>query len=368
MTQHSPHPCERNTSSTSSEKHANSCDHQHQHGHHHGLTSGDSYDSIPDSRLLWSVLLNQILTIGQIVAGVLSGSVSLLSDAAHNFSDANSLLIAYIARRISRRPASQQFTFGYHRAELIGATINLTLLAAVGAILVYEAMHRFFDPQPVIGWLMAAASGIALAVDLGTAALLWAMSRGSLNVRTAFVHNLVDAAGSLAVLLGAWIITTTGWTWVDPALTLLIAGYILWQVRSLLPQAVRILMECTPVDFPVESMIASVCQVNRVVGLHHIHVWQLDERHRALEAHVAIASNDAERLESIKSDVKQILEKDYQIHHSTLEFELVAPGSPSENSTTNSCQSGHPEKQHCWQHPEAIENEQADQRDRLGKA
>lgn len=330
---------------------------QNDHGgvgipHSHDLTSGEAYDAIPDSRLLWSVLLNQILTCGQIIAGVLSGSVALLSDAAHNFSDANSLLIAYIARRISRRAASDRYTFGYRRAELIGATINLTLLAAVGFVLIYEAGHRFFDPQPVIGWLMAAAAGLALAVDLGTAALLWAMSRGSLNVRTAFIHNLVDAAGSFAVLIGAAVIMTTGWQWIDPLLTLLIAGYILYQVRLLLPQAVRILMEGTPKDFDLPAMIEVLQRTQKVNSIHHVHVWELDERHRALEACVRIDLTDASALETIKASIKNTLEQRYQIQHSTLEFELTPSPSMTSQPPIQESNVADSSASQCWQNPQ----------------
>ncbi len=308
--------------------HSHNCNeperHDHDHGgahHHHGLTRSDDVAGVSDARLLWSMLLNQILTVGQVIAGILSGSVALLSDAAHNFSDANALLIAYIARRISRRDANQRYTFGYRRAELIGATINLTLLAAIGAYLIYEAIHRFFDPQPIIGWLMAAAAGLALAVDLGTAFLLWAMSRGSLNVRAAFIHNLVDALGSVAVLVGAAAVIWLQWNWVDPLLTLMIAGYVLWQSGTMLPQAARVLMEGAPLNFDMDAMLRDIQAIDGVEDIHHVHVWELDEQHRALEAHIVILPQAANEMEAIKYRVKQILIESYEIRPSTLEFE-----------------------------------------------
>ena len=308
----------------SGDDHRHEHDHGHSHGgsHHHGLTRGDELAGVSDSRLLWSVGLNHVLTAVQVVAGIVSGSVALLSDAAHNFSDANALLIAYIARRISRQEANERYTFGYRRAELIGATINLTLLAAVGLYLIYEAIHRFFDPQPIIGWLMAAAAGVALVVDLGTALLLWAMSKGSLNVRAAFIHNLVDALGSVAVLMGAAAVIWLQWNWVDPLLTLLIAAYVLWQVVTMLPQATRVLMEGAPVDFDFDEMISQIRSIDQVEGLHHVHLWELDEQHRALEAHIIIAREHATEMESIKQRIKAMLVEAYHINHSTLEFEF----------------------------------------------
>lgn len=182
-------------------------------GHSHGLSRSDDLAGVSDLRLIWAVIINHILTVGEVIAGVFSGSVALLSDAAHNFNDANALLIAYIARKISKKEASERFTFGYRRAELLGAVINLTLLAVIGLYLVYEGIRRVFEPEEITGWLMAAASILALIIDVGTALLLWAMSKGSLNVRAAFVHNIVDAAGSIAVLIGVGAIIWLRWNW-----------------------------------------------------------------------------------------------------------------------------------------------------------
>lgn len=295
--------------------------HHGHHGHSHGPTRTTELGEITDARLIWSVVLNQMLTVGQVVAGVFSGSIALLSDAAHNFNDANALLIAYIARRISRKAANERYTFGYRRAELIGATINLTLLGVIGVYLVYEGISRVFQPVEILGWLMAVAATVALIVDVATALLLWSMSRGSLNVRAAFVHNLVDALGSLAVLLGAGAIIWLGWTWVDPALTLLIASYILWQVATMLPQVTRILMQRAPEGLELEQLVKEVEAIEGVENIHHVHVWQLDEHHRSLEAHVVIRNEQLSNLEAIKNRIKECLTASFQIDHSTLEFE-----------------------------------------------
>lgn len=290
-------------------------------GHSHGLTRSDDLAGVSDLRLIWAVVINHILTVGEVIAGVFSGSVALLSDAAHNFNDANALLIAYIARRISKKEASERFTFGYRRAELLGAVINLTLLAVIGLYLVYEGIRRFFEPEPITGWLMAAASILALVVDVGTALLLWAMSKGSLNVRAAFIHNIVDAAGSVAVLIGAGAIIWKQWNWVDPVLTLILSAYILYQVYAMLPKAMRILMEGTPVDLDLQALVDEVRALEGVEGLHHLHVWELDEQNRALEAHIVIDRDSIEQFHKIKRRIKEILAHDFQISHSTLEFE-----------------------------------------------
>lgn len=292
----------------------------HKHaGHSHGPTRSDEMAGVSDARLLWSVALNQLLTVGQVIGGVFSGSLALLSDAAHNFNDANALLIAYIARRIGRKEANERFTFGYKRAELIGAMINLTTLGVVGLYLVYEAIMRFVEPEPIVGWVMAAVAGLAIVVDVGTAVLLWAMAKDSLNVRAAFVHNLTDALGSVAVLLAAAAVIWLDWTWIDPLLTLLIAGYVLYQVATMLPQAARILMEGSPPNLDLSEVELEMRKVGGVVDTHHLHVWQLDEKRIALEAHVVLS--EAADLDATKRAVKAVLADRFNIAHSTLELE-----------------------------------------------
>jgi cobalt-zinc-cadmium efflux system protein len=291
-------------------------------GHSHGLVRADEIVGVSDARLLWAVGLNQMLTIGQVIAGVFSGSIALLSDAAHNFNDANALLIAYIARRISKEAASERYTFGYRRAEMIGALINLTLLSVIGLYLVYEGISRLFQPEEIVGWLMAAMAVIALFVDVGTALLLWTMRGGSLNVRAAFIHNIVDALGSVAVLIGATAIIWFEWLWVDAVVTLLIAGYVLGQVVKMFPQATRMLMEGAPLGMDLDALTADVGRIDGVEGLHHLHVWELDEQHRALEAHVVIMKRRIGDLEFIKRQIKAYLLECHSIGHSTLEFEV----------------------------------------------
>lgn len=230
-------------------------------------------------------------------------------------------MIAYIARRISTKDADKRYTFGYRRAEMIGALVNLTLLAVIGLYLVYEGVMRLLEPVEIIGWLMAATAILALVVDVVTALLLWSMSQGSLNVRAAFVHNIVDALGSVAVLLGAGAIIWLNWVWVDSAITLLIAGYVLWQVVKMFPQVARVLMEGTPLEVNLDEVVRQLQQIDDVASVHHLHVWALDEQHRALEAHVVIGEIPAIQIEAVKRKIKKVLHDEFSIHHSTLEFE-----------------------------------------------
>lgn len=294
--------------------------------HSHAPDTG----SVSDRALGWAVGLNLGLTGFEVVAGAIAGSVALLADALHNFNDCAALLIALIARRIARRGANERFTFSYRRAELIGAMINLTALLLVGAYLVYEAVHRLIVPsQPDGRWIMAAA-GVALVVDVLTAWLLWALSKGSLNLRAAFVHNLTDALASLAVLAGGAAVFLFGWWAIDPLLTLVIAGYILYLSFGMLRRTAVILMEGTSPDLSLRDVADAMVAVDGVCDAHHLHVWELGEHHRALEAHVAVQRDRLGEIETIKRRLRERLAGRFQIEHATLEFEVEQEGCPDD--------------------------------------
>ena len=271
-----------------------------------------------------AVGVNLALTLAQVVGGILSGSLAMIADALHNFSDAASLGIAALARRIARRPADSDMTFGYGRAEVVAALINLTTLIVIGLYLVYEAILRFFDPQEVTGWLVIVIAAVALVIDLATAALTYTMSKTSVNIRAAFLHNLADAMGSLAVILAGALIWAFGWTWVDPAITLLIAGYILWMAWSEIGGVIRILMLGSPPRMAPENVLATAEAVEGVAGLHHAHLWQMDEHQAALQAHMVIETGAWAEADAIKQTVKARLEEAHGLTHVTLEMECAS--------------------------------------------
>ena len=283
----------------------------HDHGHAHG----------GDRRLVGAVLVNVLLTVAQVVGGLLSGSLSLVADALHNLNDAASLGIALIARRVARRPADSKRTFGYRRAEVIGALINLTTLIIVGLYLIYEAVARYFDPQPIQGWVVVWVAGIALVIDIVTAVLTYRLSKGNLNIRAAFVHNVSDALASVAVIVAGALILLYDWYWADLAATVLISAYVLYQGVTMMRDTVRILLEGVPPGVNLEEVSAALRSIPGVDNVHHVHVWQLDETHRALEAHLVVqdASTDSAQLKAV---ARQTLMERFQVGHSTLELEL----------------------------------------------
>jgi cobalt-zinc-cadmium efflux system protein len=305
-------------------------DHSHGHSHHH------HHADAGDRRVVWAVVVNVALTVAQIVGGLLAGSLSLIADALHNFSDAIALIIAFAARRIARRPSDATMTFGYVRAEAVAALINYTTLIIVGVYLVYEAILRFFAPEPVAGWTIVIIATVALVIDLVTAALTYALSKESMNIRAAFLHNVADALGSVAVIVAGSLIILKGWHIVDPIATILIAGYILWMAFSEIGGAIRLLMLGTPADIDVAELVAALESADGVHGVHHVHVWQIDEKATALEAHVVLARDD--EAEPLKRRLKELLRTRFGIGHATLEFEAPDACCDGENATVI----GHP--------------------------
>jgi len=284
------------------------------HDHHHHIDP-----EAGDAKVAFAIALNMALTLAQIIGGVIAGSLSLVADALHNFSDAIALIIAFGARKIARRPADAQMTFGYGRIEAVAALVNYTTLIVIGLYLVYEAVMRFFEPSAVAGWIIVIVAGIALAIDLATAALTYTMSKSSVNIRAAFLHNVADALGSVAVILAGTLVILFGWTWVDPAATLLIAGYILWQSMREMPAVMRILMLASPPDLDTAAVIDTVQSTPGVASAHHVHLWMMGEHETALDAHVVL--DPGAPADATRSAVKARLAAAHHLHHSTLEME-----------------------------------------------
>ncbi|MDQ8179918.1 cation diffusion facilitator family transporter [Pelagicoccus sp. SDUM812005] len=275
----------------------------------------------------WSIAANLGLSVFQFVAGLLSGSAALLADALHNTNHAASLVVASISKRISRKRPNAKYTFSYRRAELIGALIQLTALVIIGLFLVSHAIERFANPVPVASsWVVFGAS-IALLVDLTTVGLLWATTKSSLNLKAALQPKLADAAPTLAVLFGGALMLLSGWTWIDPLLTLAIAAFIILSSLKRLAQTSRTLMEATPEDIDLTQVKEQAESITGVNDLHHLHVWELDESHRALEAHVVIYDDITHRQRDIKRQLKGLFAERFSITHSTLEFERASEAS-----------------------------------------
>ena len=287
----------------------------HDHGHAHiDPQSGDRRVSIA----IWA---NGLLTVAQIVGGILSGSLALIADALHNFSDMASLVIAFFARKIARRPADKRMTFGYGRVEIVAALINYTTLILIGFYLIYEGGMRMIDPPEVQGWTVVILGGVALVVDTLTALLTYSMQKGSVNIRALFLHNLSDALASVAVIIGGSLILLYNMRWVDPAITIGIALYILYLAFTEIGGPIRTLMLGSPPDIDNETVVQAMRGVDGGADVHHVHLWQMQEHEAALDCHVVLTADGWGQIEKIKAAIKDRLKDDFSIGHSSLEFE-----------------------------------------------
>ena len=290
--------------------------HDHHHHHHHAPAG--------ERGLVLAVVVNVLLTVAQIVGGVFSGSVALIADAVHNLSDAAALVIAFAARRIARRPADAQMSFGYARAEVVAALINYTVLIVISLWLGSEAVMRLLDPPPVAGGIVMALALLALVIDLATALLTWRLAKDSTNIRAAFLHNLADAGSSVAVLAGGALIWAFGWQWADPVITLLISVWIAAHALVEIRPVIRILMLAAPPEVEQDALRHAIEGEEGIEGVHHLHLWQMDEHRVSVEAHLVVAEEaDSAR---IVRQVKARVERDFGIRHVTLETETQGSG------------------------------------------
>ncbi|MGV6804173.1 MAG: cation diffusion facilitator family transporter, partial [Ruegeria sp.] len=274
-----------------------------------------------DVRVAWAIAVNMFLTLAQVVGGVLSGSLALIADALHNFSDAIALIIAFFARRIARRPADARMSFGYGRAEVVAALVNYTTLVVLAVYLMYEGVMRVFQPEPVNGWMVVWIAGLALVVDVITALLTFSMAKSSMNIRAAFLHNVADALGSVAVIIAGAAVILFNWTWVDPAVTLMISIYILWHVKSDIGETIRVLMLGAPSNLEPTDVAAAMEEIDGVHEVHHVHLWSMQENQSALTAHLVIEARVWSDAEDVRDKVKQALTDRFGIGHLTLELE-----------------------------------------------
>ncbi|WP_334061192.1 cation diffusion facilitator family transporter [Limimaricola cinnabarinus] len=287
----------------------------HDHSHSHlDPKSGDRRVSIA----IWA---NALLTVAQIVGGIFAGSLALIADALHNFSDMASLVIAFVARKIARRPADSTMTFGYGRIEIVAALINYTTLILVGFYLIYEGGMRMIDPPEVRGWTVVILGGIALVIDALTAGLTYSMQKGSVNIRALFLHNLSDALASVAVIIGGTLILLYDLRWVDPAITIGIALYILYLALTEIGGPIRTLMLGSPPDIDSDAVVQAIRDTDGVRDVHHVHLWQMQEHEVALDCHVVLTDQGWARIEIVKADIKNRLKDGFGISHSSLEFE-----------------------------------------------
>jgi len=288
------------------------------HGHHHS----HDHTKISGKNLFISILLNICITAAQVIGGIVSGSLALLSDALHNFSDVLSLVISYIANILAGKKASLKRTFGYKRAEIIAAFVNACSLIIVAILLVKEAIERFISPQEIASDLVIWLSVIAILGNGFSVLLLRQDADKNMNMKSAYLHLLTDMMASVAVLIGGLLMKFYQIFWIDSLLTLLIAVYLIYVGFDLLKDSLRVLMLFTPEDVKVKDIVNSVCEIPGIKNMHHVHIWQLNEEEVHLEAHIDF-ENDIKlsEFDRILEKIENLLCEKYHINHINIQPE-----------------------------------------------
>lgn len=287
--------------------------HHHNHSHKH---------EVQGKNLVYSILLNLLITVAQLIGGILSGSLALLSDALHNFSDVLSLLFSLIAHKLSRKKASINNTFGFKRAELIAAFVNAATLIIVALFLIYGAIGRFFDPHPIQAGLVIWMSLLGIVANGLSVLLLQKDAASNINMKSAYLHLLTDMMASVAVLLGGLLMKFFAWYWVDSILTIAIAIYLIVVGAKLLLESTKMLMLFTPDFIDIKELVREVHKIKGVRKLHHIHVWHLNDEELHLEAHLD-CSEDLKMSEfnELLHEIEKVLLDKFNINHINIQPE-----------------------------------------------
>ncbi len=292
-------------------------DHHHGHHHHHHPNAG----AMSNKKLLWVTLLNFSITLIQVIGGLISNSLSLLSDALHNLGDSSAIFIAFLAGRRSQKNADYQHTFGYKRVEILAALFNAVVLIAICIFLFFEAYERLINPQPIKGLIMLVVALFGLLANLISVIILNKDKDQNLNIKSAYLHLMGDTLSSVAVILGGIAIWQWGIFWIDPVITVLVSFYIIYHTWGVVKQTVDILMQATPKEINLEEIKHSVESIQEVENIHHVHVWKLDDYQTHLEAHINLKNNiTMSEMMAVKAEVEHLLRTTFPIKHLTLQF------------------------------------------------
>ncbi len=290
----------------------------HSHGHSHGHAHATG------SILRWSLVATSAFVLVELFAGLQAHSLALLSDAGHNFTDALALGLAWAGFYLQSKPADEVKTYGYHRASVLSAFVNALTLVALSVWILYEAVLRLRAPEAVNETIMVVVSALGLALNGCIMLALKAASRNDINIRSAFVHMLGDALGSIAIIVGAVVIRYTGWVQLDPILSILIALLIVWTAWDIIRESLNILLEGLPRGIQLADVAQAMGTVEGVLGVHDLHIWSLGSSTHALSCHVLIEDVPPSASDTILRSVNAVLDKRFGISHTTVQFEHMS--------------------------------------------
>jgi cobalt-zinc-cadmium efflux system protein len=288
----------------------------HSHNHNHNGATGTA--------LRWSTIATVGFAVVEVAAGIQSHSLALLSDAGHNFTDALALLLAWFGFYLQTKPADEIKTYGYHRAGVLSAFVNALTLVGLSAWIFYESVGRLRNPETVHEGVMIAVAAVGLLVNGAVMLSLRSASRNDINVRSAFVHMLGDALGSVAIMIGALVIRYTGWAQVDPILSILIGLLIVWSAWDIIRESLNILLEGLPRGIRLPEVVSGMRAIEGVLDVHDLHIWSLGSSTHALSCHVLIEDVPLSVSDAILQRLNAVLADRFHISHTTVQFEHVS--------------------------------------------
>lgn len=297
-------------------------DHAH-HNHHHNHSHGEILVLTDvNNALVIGIIFNFIFVIIEVISGLQVHALSLLSDAGHNLADVGSLALSLLAFRLLKVKSSAKYTYGYRKTSILAALFNaMILLVSIGAI-TYEAIHRFFNPQPLPGKTIAVVAGIGIIINTVTALLFLRNKDKDINIKSAYLHLISDAMVSAGLVIGGVIISFTNWFWLDPLLSIIIAIVIVLSTWNLLQESLRLSLDGVPKGINLEEIKKEALQIEGIKEIHHIHVWALSTNENAMTGHLVFDANiNKTYIKAVINDLKHKLQH-MNIQHTTIETEF----------------------------------------------
>lgn len=285
------------------------------HHHHHEVKGG---------RLFITIVLNVIITLAQIIGGIYSGSLALLSDALHNFSDVITLIVTYVTNRMAKRSPTHTKTFGYKRAEILAAFFDAAVLVGIGLFLIVEAVQKFFNPEPIGTLIVIGLALLSIILNAASVLLIKEDSEHNINVRSAYLHLLTDVMTSVAVLIGGIAMYYFQLFWIDPLISILIAVYLIYSAFGILKESTSILMQFAPQNIDIATIEKLTNEHPQLHNIHHIHIWQLNDHEIFLEAHIDFRENlSLQEVMCVCEKVEEKIKETFDITHVTLQSEYL---------------------------------------------
>jgi cobalt-zinc-cadmium efflux system protein len=301
-----------------------------EHNHHHTAP--------PGRKLLYGIILSLTILIVEIIGGLLSNSLALLSDAGHVLTDVVALGLSWYGVRQAARPSNHRMTFGYHRTGVIIAIVNALSIFAIAGIILYEAYRRFQQVQEINSPLMIGIAFVGLIANVIVVFWLRSEQKGNLNVRSAFWHALGDALASIGVIVGGLVIFMTGQYLIDPLVSVIISLIILSSAWKILREGFRVILESTPKDVDIQAMITALKQIPGVKDVHDIHVWSISAELRSMNGHILVDDVSTSQAEEIRAKVEEVVREQYHVGHTTLQMECNSCNSKDVFCDLNQCE------------------------------